>query len=64
MRFEHEGMALWFGTPDAPAPTKAVAAGEEIAVMIGVKPTDASNRIEVCSAPHFLDTNLTTLNVL
>ncbi|MGH7601374.1 MAG: hypothetical protein ACREOI_33865, partial [bacterium] len=46
MRFEHEGMALWFGTPDAPAP-KVVEAGEETTVTIGVKPTDASNKIEV-----------------
>lgn len=46
MRFEHEGMALWFDTPDAPAP-KGVEAGEETTVTIGVKPTDASNKIEV-----------------
>jgi len=24
MRFEHDGIALWYGTPDAPAPANTV----------------------------------------
>src|SRR5215218_4016422 len=47
MRFEHDGMSLWYGTPDAPAPGDAVPAGAEIAITVGVRPADASNKIEV-----------------
>src|SRR4051794_16792598 len=45
MRFEHDGMSLWYGTPDAPAPGATVAPDSEVAVTIGVKPADASNLI-------------------
>lgn len=47
MRFEHEGMCLWYGTSDAPAPSEAVPAGAEIPITIAVQPADASNRPEV-----------------
>ncbi len=47
MRFEHEGMALWYGMPDTPAPEGVVQAGSDIAVTIAVKPADASNRVEL-----------------
>src|SRR5438105_681253 len=47
MRFEHDGMALWFGTPDAPAPSGDILADahSEVVVTVGVQPADASNRV-------------------
>ena len=47
MRFEHDGMSLWYGTHDAPGPTEVVAPGTEVIITVGVEPPDASNRIEV-----------------
>ena len=47
MRFEHEGMSLWYGTSDAPAPNESVAPGTEVIITVGVEPADASNKIEV-----------------
>src|SRR5713226_4871271 len=47
MRFEHEGMALWYGMPDTPAPEGAVHVGTDITVTIAVKPADASNKVEL-----------------
>ncbi len=47
MRFNHDGISLWYGTPDAPAPGATVFAGKDTLITIGVWPTDTSNRIEV-----------------
>ena len=47
MRFEYEGKALWYATPDAPAPDGAVQAGTEITITVGVSPVDASNQVEL-----------------
>ena len=47
MRFEHQGMALWFGTPDAPAPIDVVTEGHEVTITVGVAPADASNVVKV-----------------
>ncbi len=47
MRFEHEGISLWYGTPDAPAPEQVVRAGAEINITVGVHPVDSSNRVEI-----------------
>src|SRR5258708_32713538 len=49
MRFEHEGISLWYGTPDAPAPGpgEAVQAGSNITITVGVQPVDTSNKVEV-----------------
>jgi hypothetical protein len=47
MRFDHEGMSLWYGTEDTPAPGDTVQEDTPITITIGVKPTDASNRIEL-----------------
>src|SRR5437588_9442868 len=47
MHYEHEGMSLWYGTPDTPAPEGAVHAGSDITVTIAVKPADASNKVEL-----------------
>src|SRR6516164_1285225 len=51
MRFENDGMVLWYGTPDASAPLDSVrlAAGshQAIAVTIAVQPASASNSVVV-----------------
>jgi hypothetical protein len=47
MRFDHEGISLWYGTPDAPAPGNSVLAGSEVTITIAVQPVDASNRVEL-----------------
>src|SRR5262245_31188694 len=46
-RFEHDGMVLWYGTEDAPAPADTVVEGASQSVIIGIKPPDASYRIEL-----------------
>jgi len=47
MRFDNDGVSLWFGTPDAPSPTDTVPAGAEITITIAVQPGDRSNKVEV-----------------
>lgn len=62
MRYTHEGMTLWTGTQDAPAPGDTVSAGAPISIMIGVQPANASNQVEVIyrvneKPPKILPTN-------
>jgi hypothetical protein len=52
MRFEQNGMVLWYGTPDAPAPRDLVRAGVSgraigLTVTIGVQPIEARNAVLV-----------------
>ena len=47
MRVEHNGMALWFGTSDTPAPESSIAPNNTVALTIGVLPADASNNVVV-----------------
>src|SRR5260370_31794511 len=47
MHYEHEGMSLWYGTSDAPAPEGAVHVDTAVTATIAVKPADASNRVAV-----------------
>ena len=47
MRIDQDGMSLWFGTADAPAPEGADAEGSSVAVTIAIHPPDASNNVEV-----------------
>jgi hypothetical protein len=47
MRFDNEGISLWFGTPDAPAPGDTLPAGVEVAITVAVHPGDRSNKVEV-----------------
>jgi len=47
MRSEHEGLRLWYGEPDTPAPREIVAAGTEITLTLGVQPADANNRVRI-----------------
>jgi hypothetical protein len=46
-KFEHEGMVLWYGTEDAPAPADTVAEGASQSVIIGIQPPGASYRIVI-----------------
>jgi hypothetical protein len=47
MRFENDGMSLWFGTADTPAPGQTVGAGREASITIAVCPPDANNKVEL-----------------
>jgi hypothetical protein len=47
MRFENDGMSLWFGTADTPAPGESVAAGDEAGITIAVCPPDGGNKVEL-----------------
>ncbi len=47
MRVEHDGITLWYGTADAPAPEAQVSSETPIAITIGVFPVDASNSVTV-----------------
>src|SRR3712207_3901509 len=47
MRLQREGMSLWYGTPDAPAPGEAVQADAETTITVGVWPVDAGNKVQL-----------------
>nr|MDJ0899043.1 neuraminidase-like domain-containing protein [Xenococcus sp. MO_188.B8] len=47
MQFENDGILIWYGTSDAPAPDGSVLEGTEAKIIVGVQPQDASNFIEV-----------------
>lgn len=47
MRYEHEGISIWFGTPDAPAPQDAVSQESEISITVGVQPMAANYEVEL-----------------
>ncbi|MDJ0718441.1 MAG: neuraminidase-like domain-containing protein, partial [Prochloraceae cyanobacterium] len=47
MQFENDGILLWYGTSDAPAPNGTVIEGSEIPITMGVQPPDASNVVEI-----------------
>jgi Tc toxin complex TcA C-terminal TcB-binding domain/ABC toxin N-terminal region/Neuraminidase-like domain len=53
MRFEHDGMTLWYGTLDTPAPDGDVRVDGEgdqaiVTVTIAIQPPSATNSIGVC----------------
>lgn len=47
MRYENDGITLWYGTEDTPAPENAIAMDTETPITIGIHPLDPSNRVEV-----------------
>src|SRR5436190_12830834 len=52
MRFENDGMVLWYGTPDAPAPLDTVSAGAGdhqaiVAITVAAQPASASNSVTI-----------------
>src|SRR5260370_25550499 len=47
MRHENDGITMWFGTADAPAPSEIVSEGESVFVTLGIEPQDASHAVKV-----------------
>jgi hypothetical protein len=47
MKFEHDGLQLWYGTPDAPAPDQSIEADTTIPITVAAFPADPSNHVEV-----------------
>jgi hypothetical protein len=57
MRVSLGGVSLWYGTPDAPAPSGVVPSGGDTSVTIGLQPPDPAANITVLyrinhGAPH------------
>jgi hypothetical protein len=47
MRASNEGVSVWFGTPDAAAPSGVVPAGGDTSITIGLEPPDPAANITV-----------------
>lgn len=47
MNLTHEGLSLWYGTPDAPAPLGELASRRGASITIGVRPASPTNRVHV-----------------
>src|SRR6266851_5381214 len=47
MRLDNEGISLWYGTPDTPAPGDTVPAGAEVVITVAVHPGHRSNKVEL-----------------
>jgi uncharacterized protein DUF3237 len=47
VKLAHEGLSLWYGTPDAPAPLDDVVSRTEASAVVGVHPANATNAVHV-----------------
>jgi hypothetical protein len=47
MRVAHDGLELWYATPDAPAPDGSTEARDRVSVTVGVRPASAENAVKV-----------------
>jgi hypothetical protein len=48
VKLTHDGLSIWYGTPDAPAPfDQEVVAREGISLVVGVSPANATNSVAV-----------------
>lgn len=47
MEFCHDGLKLWYGTDDAPAPEGVVACPQNISITVGVYPLHPANKVTV-----------------
>jgi hypothetical protein len=47
VRLAHDGLELWYGTPDAPAPEGTTERREGVSVTVGVRPANPSNAVSV-----------------
>jgi hypothetical protein len=45
--FAHDGLELWYGTPDAPAPDETTEQRHGVSVTVGVRPAHPSNAVSV-----------------
>jgi Protein of unknown function (DUF3237) len=43
----HEGLSLWYGTPDAPAPLDEIVSRTEASLTVGVRPATPTNSVRV-----------------
>ncbi|WP_448639310.1 DUF3237 domain-containing protein [Geodermatophilus sp. URMC 63] len=46
-QYAHDGLALWYGTSDAPAPSGTVEPRQGVSVTVGVRPANPSNTVSV-----------------
>ncbi|HEX3770564.1 MAG TPA: DUF3237 domain-containing protein [Polyangiaceae bacterium] len=47
MILSHEGLSLWWATPDAPAPLDEVVPRDGAAITVGVRPANPTNAVQV-----------------
>lgn len=48
MKLTHDGLSLWYGTPDAPAPfNQEVVARDQASLVVGVSPSNPTNSVAV-----------------
>jgi hypothetical protein len=47
VKFRDEGLSLWYGTPDAPAPLDDIVSRKEACVVVGVYPANPTNAVHV-----------------
>jgi hypothetical protein len=47
MKLSHDGLTLWSGTVDAPAPAGEVRSGEPVSMVVGLSPSHPANYVEV-----------------
>jgi hypothetical protein len=47
MRLSHDGLTLWYGTEDAPAPEDVEVGRSGVAVTVGVSPANPSNAVSI-----------------
>lgn len=47
MRYTHEGLTLWYGTDDTPAPEGIVNSPDDLSVIAGVSPANPSNTVSL-----------------
>ena len=47
MNLTHEGLSLWYGTPDAPAPLDEVMPRSGSSLVVGVRPANPTNAVRV-----------------
>jgi hypothetical protein len=47
VKFTHDGLSLWYGTPDAPAPLDAIVGRDGASVVVGAHPARPTNSVQV-----------------
>ena len=47
MRYQNDGITLWYGTPDTPAPENTIPLTPETRITIGIQPPAPNNRVEI-----------------
>ncbi|MGA7120138.1 MAG: DUF3237 domain-containing protein [Polyangiaceae bacterium] len=47
MKLTHDGLSLWYGTPDAPAPLGDLVSRTEASAVVGVHPANPTNSVQI-----------------